>query len=70
MLTHDQMNILPSIIAELISLIKTPDREMSTLAVTYCVAAQYWSKYHCYKHAPSSYDLRCLEAPLKQTNNL
>ena len=41
MLTHDQMNILPSIIAELISLIKTPDREMSTLAVTYCVAAQF-----------------------------
>ena len=28
-----------------------------------CVAA-YWSKYHCYKQAPSWYDLRCLKATL------
>ena len=28
-----------------------------------CVAA-HWSKYHCYKQAPSRYDLRCLKAPL------
>ena len=37
-----------------------------------CVAA-HWSKYHCYKQAPSRYDLRCLKAtlnPIKQTNNL
>ena len=35
-----------------------------------CVAA-HWSKYHCYKQAPSRYDLRCLKAtlnPNKQTN--
>ena len=34
-----------------------------------CVAA-HWSKYHCYKQAPSWYDLRCLKAklnPNKQT---
>ena len=34
-----------------------------------CVAA-HWSKYHCYKQAPSRYDLRCLKAtlnPNKQT---
>ena len=28
-----------------------------------CVAA-HWSKYHCYKQAPSQYDLRCLKATL------
>ena len=36
----------------------------------FCVAA-HWSKYHCYKQAPSWYDLRCLKAtlnPNKQTN--
>ena len=35
----------------------------------FCVAA-HWSKYHCYKQAPSWYDLRCLKAtlnPNKQT---
>ena len=35
-----------------------------------CVAA-HWSKYHCYKQAPSWYDLRCFKAtlnPNKQTN--
>ena len=34
-----------------------------------CVAA-HWSTYHCYKQAPSQYDLRCLKAtlnPNKQT---
>ena len=34
-----------------------------------CVAA-HWSKNHCYKQAPSGYDLRCLKAmlnPNKQT---
>ena len=29
-----------------------------------CVKA-HWSKYHCYKQAPSRYDLRCLKAMLK-----
>ena len=36
----------------------------------FCVAA-HWSKYHCYKQAPSWYDLRCFKAtlnPNKQTN--
>ena len=35
----------------------------------FCVAA-HWSKYHCYKQAPSWYDLRCFKATLnpKQTN--
>ena len=28
-----------------------------------CVAA-HWSKYHCYKKAPSRYHLRCLKATL------
>ena len=35
----------------------------------FCVAA-HWSKYHCYKQAPSWYDLRCFKAtlnPNKQT---
>ena len=35
-----------------------------------CVAA-HWSKYQCYKQAPSFYDLRCLKVtlnPNKQTN--
>ena len=38
----------------------------------FCVAA-HWSKYHCYKQAPSWYDLRCFKAtlnPNKQTNKL
>ena len=39
-----------------------------------CVTA-HWSKYHCYKQAPSRYDLRCLKAmlnfnPNRQTNVL
>ena len=35
----------------------------------FCVAA-HWSKHHCYKQAPSWYDLRCFKATLKpkQTN--
>ena len=36
----------------------------------FCVAA-HWSKCHCYKQAPSWYDLRCFKAtlnPNKQTN--
>ena len=35
-----------------------------------CVAT-HWSKYHCYKQAPTRYDLRCLKAtlnPNKQIN--
>ena len=32
-----------------------------------CVAA-HWSKYHCYKQAPSRYDLRCFKAMLNPNN--
>ena len=28
--------------------------------------AAHWSKYHCYKQAPSRYDLRCLKTMLNQ----
>ena len=38
----------------------------------FCVAA-HWSKYHCYKQAPSWYDLRCFklsDVKPKQTNKL
>ena len=38
----------------------------------FCVAA-HWSKYHCYKQAPSWYDLRCFKAtlnPNKQARNV
>ena len=37
-----------------------------------CVAA-HWSKYHCYKQAPSQYDLSCLKTTLnlsKQTEQM
>ena len=33
-----------------------------------CVAA-HWLKYHCYKQAPSRYDLRCLKATLNPNQN-
>ena len=42
-----------------------------SVALHFCIAA-HRSKYHCYKQAPSRYDLRCSKAtsnPNKQTNN-
>ena len=29
-----------------------------------------WSKYYCYKHAPSRYDLRCLKASLNPNKQI
>ena len=42
-------------------------------AVWYSCVAAHWSKYHCYKQTPWSYDFRCLKVtinPNKQTINL
>ena len=38
--------------------------------MVYSTVAAQWSKFHCYKQAPSSYDLSCLKVtfyPNKQT---
>ena len=40
----------------------------SAPCLCYCVAT-HWSKYHCYKQAPSRYDLRCFKTTLNPKTN-